>query len=71
MRQRCPIRLRRLAPDLADGQYSFNGKVSSLAGQRYKLKIKGEFVSPTKVVEKVTIEKGKCKKTKTFTPNEF
>ncbi len=53
------------------GEYGFSGKVANLAGQRFKLKIKGEFVSPTKVVEKVTIKKGKCKKTKTFTLQAF
>lgn len=58
-------------PISSTGEYSFNGKVANLAGQRFKLKIKGELVSPTKVVEKVTIKKGKCKKTKTFTLTEF
>lgn len=53
------------------GTFSFSGKVANLAAQQYKLTIKGEFVSATKVVEQVTIKKGKCKKTKQFTLHAF
>lgn len=53
------------------GMFSFSGKVANLAAQQYKLTIKGEFVSAAKVVETVTIKKGKCKKTKQFTLHAF
>jgi hypothetical protein len=54
-----------------EGKFSFKDKIKNLAGERYKLTVKGEFKSPTEVVEKVTIKKGKCEKTKRLTLHAF
>ena len=44
------------------GVYKVDGKYANLASQKYDLAVKGKFKSANKIVEKLTISKGKCTK---------
>ena len=49
------------------GKYAHSGRTKNVAGDKYDLTVKGEFKSKSKTVQKVTIEKGSCKKSEKIT----